>query len=100
MTLGFAIGIIGIVFGAQIDNFLDADRKRNPNLIEQHVSKTNIIVIVDLDFCSHFFFQYFDEKFLLLMNGSLTLLMSLTLVRHRSLNYGIDDNDHSFRLLA
>ncbi|CAF3375188.1 unnamed protein product [Rotaria sp. Silwood1] len=76
MMLGIAIGIIGIIFAfcfplcflynefdyvcpAQVDGFLNDDRINNPNLVESN---------------------YYKEKFLLGMNGGLTLLMSLTII--------------------
>ncbi|CAF2375058.1 unnamed protein product [Rotaria sp. Silwood2] len=59
MILGIAIGIIGIIFASQVDGFLNDDRVNNPNLLESNYNK---------------------EKFLLGMNGGLTLFMSLTIL--------------------
>ncbi|CAF0825319.1 unnamed protein product [Rotaria sp. Silwood1] len=59
MMLGIAIGIIGIIFASQVDGFLNDDRINNPNLVESN---------------------YYKEKFLLGMNGGLTLLMNLTII--------------------
>ncbi|CAF1155672.1 unnamed protein product [Adineta steineri] len=59
MIFGIIIGIIGIIFASQVDGFEDDDRLLNPNLVEKN---------------------YHEEKFLLGMNGGLTLFMSLTML--------------------
>ncbi|CAF1591807.1 unnamed protein product [Rotaria magnacalcarata] len=59
MLLGIAIGIIGIIFASQVSDFLANDKKNNPNLVESN---------------------YYQERFLLGMNGGLTLLMSVTIL--------------------
>ncbi|CAF4590768.1 unnamed protein product [Rotaria socialis] len=59
MILGIAIGIIGIIFASQVNDFLANDQKNNPNLVASN---------------------YYQEQFLLGMNGGLTLLMSVTIL--------------------
>ncbi|CAF1348399.1 unnamed protein product [Adineta ricciae] len=59
MILGIVIGIIGIIFASQVDGYKEEDKITNPNLVEKN---------------------YDEEKFLLGMNGGLTLFMSLTML--------------------
>ncbi|CAF3613306.1 unnamed protein product [Rotaria socialis] len=56
MIIGIAIGII---FTSQVNDFLANDQKNNPNLVDSN---------------------YYQENFLLGMNGGLTLLMSVTIL--------------------
>ncbi|CAF2098007.1 unnamed protein product [Rotaria magnacalcarata] len=56
MIIGIAIGII---FTSQVNDFLANDQKNNPHLVDSN---------------------YYQENFLLGMNGGLTLLMSVTIL--------------------
>ncbi|CAF0758737.1 unnamed protein product [Rotaria sp. Silwood1] len=57
MIIGIVVGIIGIIFASQVDEFMR--QSNNPNVTER---------------------TYAEEKFMLGMNGGLVLFMSLTLL--------------------
>ncbi|CAF2938344.1 unnamed protein product [Rotaria sp. Silwood2] len=57
MIVGVVVGIIGIIFASQVDDFMS--QSNNPNVTER---------------------TYAEEKFMLGMNGGLVLFMSFTLL--------------------